>query len=141
MQELLLSRQHKRTSIFHVNRFQKGLFYPVITAFILGCVTAWLTVVYALSGNTLDHPVLNQFYSVIPVLIAVAAGLMIGVIFWTFRVSSRYLGSYERIIREFDEVLDGTRCGPLSTRKGDVMFEELLKRINVLMGQKESKDK
>lgn len=123
----------KRKTIFHVNRFQKRLFYPVIFAFAIGCCVAWLCVIYALIGNYILDPGLYRFQGFIPAILAFATVLMIILVFWTLHISSRYLGAYERIIRELDEVLAGQEKGPLKARYGDVMFEELLKRINCLI--------
>ena len=64
---------------------------------------------------------------------AVAAVSVLAVIFWTFRISNRYLGPYERVINDLDDVLSGAKKGHIMTRKGDVIFEELLKRINALI--------
>jgi len=58
---------------------------------------------------------------------------MFVVIFWTFRISNRHFGSYDRIIDDLDDVLNGTKKWPLETRKGDVIFKKLVKRINVLI--------
>ena len=59
--------------------------------------------------------------------------LMIALVFWTLNVTTHYFGAYERILRELDQVLDGKREGPIKIRRGDVIFEELLKRINQLI--------
>jgi len=132
-----LSKKFKRTTIFHVNKFQKNLFYPVIIAFFLGCVVSWLSIVYFfISAYPVDLELL-RFQKFIPGLLAVATALMIFVVFWTFRVSGRYFGAYERIIKELDEILAGRKEEPLHAREKDVMFEELIKRINVLIEKKQ----
>ena len=124
-----------RTSLFRVNRFQRNLFYPVIVAFLLGCIVSWLSMVYVLVGSYFVRPDLDHFQRVIPALLSLVTVLMIIVVFWTARVSGRYFGAYERILKEIDEVLAGRGKGPLKARHGDVIFEELLKRINAMIEQ------
>lgn len=126
-------KDSKRKSIFRVNRFQKMLFFPAIFAFIIGCCVAWLSIVYSLIGNYLSGPELESFQGIIPAMLAFATVLMIALVFWTLNVTTRYFGAYERIIKELDKVLDGQGRGPIKTRQGDVIFEELLKRINRLI--------
>ena len=126
-------KNSKRKTIFYVNRFQKRLFYPIVFAFAIGCCVAWLSIIYAFIGNYLSGPGLHRFQGFIPAILAFATVLMIILVFWTLHISSRYLGAYERIIKELDGVLAGQGKGPLKARCGDVMFEELLKRINVLI--------
>jgi hypothetical protein len=122
-----------RKTIFHVNRFQKRLFYPVIFAFAIGCCVAWLSTGYFLIGSYPVGPGLDGFQGLIPAILAFATVLMIILVFWTLHISSRYLGAHERIIKELDKVLAGEGKGPLSARRGDVIFEELLNRINRLI--------
>lgn len=131
--EVFLPKLFKRKTIFHVNEFQKRLFYPVIIAFFIGCFVSWLSIVYFFIGDYFISPGLYRFQRIIPILLSVATVLMVVVILWMLRISNRYFGAYERIIKEFDEVLSGQKNGPLHARKGDVMFEELLKRVNVLI--------
>lgn len=120
-------------SIFHTNKFQRNLFYPVLIAFFIGCFVSWLCILYFIIGDFLYAPELYQLQKIIPMLLSAATVLMIVVVFWTFRISSRYFGSYERIIKELDEILVGKRKGALATRQGDVIFEELLGRVNMLI--------
>ena len=63
--------------------------------------------------------------------------ILLFLIFWVDSIYNKILGPYERILAELDRVLSGDKKGPLQTRKGDdKMFEELLKRINVLIVRK-----
>jgi len=126
-------RKIKRTTIFHVSKSQRVFFYPVIIAFFLGCIVAWLTLTYFLIGEYLADPAMDQLQRAIPILLTVATISMFAVIFWTLRISNRHFGSYDRVIGDLDDVLSGAKKEPLTTRKGDVIFEELLKRINALI--------
>ena len=105
----------------------------MVAAFFLGCFVAWLSLTYFLIGEYLAEPDFDQLQKAIPVLLTAATIAMFAVIFWTFRISNRHFGSYDRVIDDLDDILNGTGKGPIRTRKGDVIFEELLKRINALI--------
>lgn len=126
-------KNSKRKTIFHINRFQKWLLYPIVFAFVIGCCVSWLSVIYALIGNYLSSIELHRFQSYIPAILSFATALMIALVLWMLHVSNRYFGAYDRIIEELDKVLDGKKKGPLKVRRGDIMFGELLKRINALI--------
>jgi hypothetical protein len=96
-------------------------------------MVSWLSIVYVLIGNYLANPDLYYFQKIIPGLLSLVTALMILVVFWALRISGRYFGAYERILKELDEILAGREKKPLKTRHGDVVFEGLLKRINVLI--------
>jgi len=130
-------KKMKRMTIFHVSKPQRIFFYPVLISFFLGCIVAWLILTYFLIGDYRANPAIDQLQRAIPILLTVATISMFAVIFWTLRISNRHFGSYERVIGDLDDVLSGTKKGPLGTRKGDVIFEELLKRINVLIKKTE----
>lgn len=128
-----MSTPTKRTTLFRVHPFQKVYFIPVMAAFMIGCAVSWLSLVYFFIDDYLLIPALERFKSVIPALLSAAAVLMIAVILWACRLTNRYLGCHERIIREIDEVLAGRRKNVLQVRKTDSVFAELLKRINALI--------
>lgn len=126
-------KKFKRTTIFHVNRAQRIFFYPVIVAFFLGCIVSWLSLSYFVIGEYIQDSDFDQLRRVIPILLVATSTLMIVVLFWTLRISNRHFGSFNRIIDDLDGVISGARKLPLETRRGDVIFEKLLKRINVLI--------
>jgi len=125
-------KKNRRTSIFYVSKYQRIFFYPVILAFLLGCIVSWLSLTYFFIGQFLSYPDLIQFQKIIVYLLMIATGLMIVVVLWTLRISNRYSGSYERIIKELDKMIEEENVCTLETRKGDIIFDELLRRINLL---------
>lgn len=106
-----------------------------MAAFIIGCTVSWLSLVYFFVADYPLSPAFERFQNMIPALLAAAAILMIAMIFLTCRLTNLYLGCYERIIREIDEVLAGRSKDLLQVRKADSVFAELLKRINALIGR------
>jgi len=123
----------KRSTIFHISRAQKILFYPIIVAFFLGCIVSWLNLIYFFVGGYLTEPSSDWIQRAIPFLLTAAVIMMFMVIFWSFHISNQYLGPYERVIVDLDDVLSGVTKGPVKSRKGDIIFQELLKRINILI--------
>jgi hypothetical protein len=47
--------------------------------------------------------------------------------------AANMVGSFDRILREMDHVIDGNEKKPLTSRKDDELTQRLLRRINVLV--------
>jgi len=122
-----------RSTLFRTNKLQRIFFYPIVFSFFLGCSVAWLSLVYFLIGEHLFNPDLDKLQEAIPILLSLAAIMMIVIVFWTARISNRYFGSHDRILKDFDKILSGESKGPLETRKGDVVLAEFVKRVNTLI--------
>ncbi len=129
-----MANKFKRKLFCVTNHFQRWFLYPIIISFFIGCAVAWLSLVYFYVMNMpTSYAVFERFKQAIPLFLVVFCFLMFCVMLWTCYVSNKIFGPYQRIIRELDEVLQKKRKGPLTVRQGDKMFEELLKRINVLI--------
>jgi hypothetical protein len=141
---------YNRNPIFHVNKFQQRLLFPVVIISILTSsmlVFAMLYLSYIgehLALLTSTHPNdlqwavpwfldINKYNLVIPVLMLAIASILVIMVSWAYHVTHRIIGPHERVIRELDEVLSGQRKEPITTRKGDEVYEELLNRINALI--------
>ena len=129
-----MESKFKRKLFCITNRFQRLFFYPVIISFFIGCAISWLSLVYF---YVINIPVsslgFERFKQAIPLFLVIFCFLMFCVLLWTCYLSTKVFGPYRRIIRELDEILQKTRKGPLVVRKGDEMFGEILKRINILI--------
>lgn len=141
---------YKRNPVFHLNRFQQRLLFPVI---IISIITTSILIfamlyLYYIGEHValLSTPDKENFdialpwfmdivrYNfTIPVLMLVVASLLVLVVCWAFHITSRIIGPHERVIRELDEVITGARKEPIAIRRGDELFEELLQRINALI--------
>ncbi len=55
------------------------------------------------------------------------------IVLWTYYISNKIVGPFERVLREVDDILAGKGKKKIGMRKGDVMFEELVKRIDALV--------
>ncbi len=90
-----------------------------------GPISRWTAKIYAFD--------LSDFRKFIPLFTAAIVLLLIFVIYGTLYITSKVIGPVERVIYELDEVLSGRKSTPIVIRRGDEMFDEILKRINALI--------
>lgn len=141
---------NKRNPVFHLNKFQQRLLFPVIiiciiTSCILIFVMLYISYIgehFALLASTTQQDIqwavpwfldMGRYNLVIPVLMLVIAGMLVLMVCWAYHITHRIIGPHERVIRELDEVIAGTREEPIIVRQGDDAYKELLKRINILI--------
>ena len=155
-----------RNTFFKVNKYQKIILYPVLTASCFACLVSILCLVYFFllqdekpitireyydSGVLVaqksfkgDKPIssitakiydfdLVQFRVLIPWFIATVIAMLLFVIYWSLYITHKLVGPYERVLKELDEVIEGKKHSPIIARKGDELFQEILKRINALI--------
>ena len=132
-----MEKKFNRNIILHVNKFQQQILYPVLISCAIACIVTIFCFIFLLAKIT-DTDVLwnidiKKFEMLVPWMMMFIAYVLLFIVFWTYHTSNKLVGPYERILRELDEVVAGTRKTPIGTRKGDALFEELLKRINVLI--------
>lgn len=128
-----MSQKKSRNLILRLNKFQKLIIYPVLIACLAGILSSILCLLFAYYPD--DFPIvgaitLKEIRFLIPKILMVANGLMVIVIFWTYYMSNKVVGPYERVIKHLDDIAANKTSEPLTTRQGDEMFEELIKRIN-----------
>ena len=145
-----MAEVYQRNPVFHLNKFQQRLLFPVIIICIItSCILifALLYVHYigenfallvSTSQNDIQWAVpwfldLGRYNLIIPVLVLTIAGMLVLLVCWAYHITHRIIGPHERVIRELDEVIAGTRKDPITARKDDDAFEELLSRINALI--------
>ena len=61
--------------------------------------------------------------------------LLIAILTWSFIVSCRLVGPFDRISRELDKAIDAKKKCKLAAREGDDLANDILKRINILIEQ------
>lgn len=129
-----MPNKFQRQIFFHTNHYQRKFFYPLVIAFVLGCLIAWLSMAYFfLLSVPPDGSEMNQIIALLPGFIVIFTLVMLSILLWTSYFSNKIIGPYSRILKELDEVLDGKRLEVLHVRKGDTLFDELLKRVNKLI--------
>lgn len=125
----------KRNIFFHANKFQtRVIFYLVaLGASCLSLMTLFLSYLYADLDNFIHTP---QFFIIklcIVVALPLAALLILIVCFYTYYMTNKMFGPYDRIVRELDNIKNTEQKRMLTVRKGDEMFQELIDRINSLI--------
>ena len=134
-----MSEDKRRSIILYTNRFQKLILYPILVFSLIATVMIYLCLEYniRISINPKESMILifdaAQLREAVPYMLIGVAFMLMCVIMWTYYISHRIVGPHNRIIVELDEIIKGTRTEPLSVRKDDKMFSELIDRINTLI--------
>lgn len=145
-----MTANYKRNPIFHISKFQQRLLFPVIiTCILTSCILVFamlyllyigehLALLTTASSEDLQWAVpwfldLNKYNLIIPVLMLAVAGILVLLVSWAYHVTHRIVGPHERVIRELDEIIAGKKKEPITARKGDDAYDELLNRINALI--------
>ena len=126
----------KRNLILHLNKYQIRIIYPVLISSLIASVSFLLCLAYIYFPDNyklFNNYTFSQLKFFIPWILIMTSMLVTYLVFWTYYMSNKLVGPYDRIIRELDEILSGKRKGPIKTRKGDEMFDGILKRINSLI--------
>ncbi|MBF0483798.1 MAG: hypothetical protein HQL25_03720 [Candidatus Omnitrophica bacterium] len=125
--------QTQRKILYHINKYQKILFFPTVLVFMIGCMMAWLSLLYFVLGDYSANPGLGQLRFIIPSFLFILVVAFVLVIVWQCKLSNSVVGAFSRVIREMDEVLDGKRKGPIIVRQRDEMFYEIVQRVNAFI--------
>ncbi len=128
-----------RNIILNVNKFQKLIIYPILAFSAIAGLMVYLSLEYnvRVSINPNEQTILNiditQYREALPYMLIAIAVMLISIVIWTYYISNRIVGPHDRIVKELDGILDGKQTGPLTVRKDDKMFSEIVSRINRLI--------
>lgn len=134
-----MTDENKR-SLVQVNKFQKLIIVPIIIFCAIAGIMVYLTLEYniRISINPKEATILSidalQFKEAVPYMIISIAAMLICIVGWTYYITNRIVGPHNRIIKELDDLIDGSKEGPITVRKDDKMFSELVSRINKIAG-------
>ena len=127
----------KRNIFRNTNKFQRLiLFYLTalgLTSLIL--MVLFLAYLYADIENFLHT---FRFFTIktgILIALPVTAILILITCVYMFYLTNKILGPYTRILSEIDQILASNKRNNLNVREGDEMFEDLIRRINELIGR------
>ena len=135
-----MAKKFNRKLFLNTNKFQKRLILPIIIACLIAGTMTILCLEYYLATLT-STGIIVFGYNIrtlefgIPFLLGSVGLILAFIIFWVFYTSNKILGPYTRIIREMDDMISGKKQDAFSTRQGDEMFEEILRRVNKLLGK------
>ena len=138
-----MPKKFSRNVIFHLNKYQALIIYPVLISCLVACNFSLLCLAYFYypeNYKIIFNVALKDLKLYIPLFLMGISILLLFVVFWTYYVSNKLVGPYQRIIKELDDIIAGKDVRPLSARKGDEMFEELTKRMNVLIERSRSQN-
>ena len=145
-----MEKKYQRKLLSTTNPFQSRIIISVMIPAVIACIMclSMLCYVYYVAQHLalfsradaswpdifmpwfLD---VSQFLKMVPGMLLIITGLMLGAAMWSFYFSNKLVGPYIRIIRELDDVVGGKSKKPIILRKDDDMFAELFKRINQLI--------
>ncbi len=124
-------------------KFQNQLIWMVFTAMaiptiVFGGSMYLLISKFSSPGATLSpHEVVMDVIPYVAVLFPVMVALLLG---WAFYGTNKLVGPLDRIIRELDERIKGSKSGPIVLRPGDRLIP-LVDKINLILQQRDnSKD-
>ncbi len=129
-------KRKPRNLILRLNKYQHLIIYPVLIACLGGALSSILCLLFAYYPDSFlvfKNIPLSEVRYHIPKILMVTNAIMIIVIFWTYYMSNKLVGPFERIVKHLDDIAEGKTKEPLGIRKGDEMFEELTKRINSII--------
>lgn len=150
------SAKFKRFLFANINKYQQQILIPALIICLLACLGSIYMVYYI---NYIDQNVVlhfqvspsgmekqvpwfmqvHSFNKVVPWLFFGLSVTLMSIVCWLFYVSNKLLGPTNRILNELDLIISGKRQDPIGTRPGDEIFEELVKRINVLIEKNRSR--
>ena len=127
----------KQRLFLRTNRFQRPVinlvtYSSLITIAILAICVSYLyyDMTNAIIDSTAEVPTVKM--SVILILMVLPLIFLV-IIVLVYNVTNRLVGAFERILSELDDILAGKGKKHIHARKGDVLAEELLRRINTLI--------
>ena len=151
-----MEKKYQRKLVNSTNPFQNRIIISVMVPALVACMMCliMLAYVYYMAQHLAYYAKtdaswpdmfmpwfldVSQFLRVVPGLLLIITGSMLGVAVWSFYFSNKLVGPYTRIIRELDDIISGKSKKPITLREGDDMFMELFKRINQLIEKIPSK--
>ena len=123
-------KKFSRDLFFNVSPLQERLLFP----FYLMCLLLCICLGYFDYLLVKEPFFKNKETSMVLIILSLLLSLgLIFLVWWAYVLSNRILGPHQRIISELDQILLVGKKKPLNARRGDEMYEDLIKRINVLI--------
>lgn len=127
----------KRNIFLHTNRFQQRIIFFIFALGVasLSLMILFLSYLYADLNNFMHTFPFMTIKMCIVVALPMVAILILMICLYIYYLTNSLFGPYERIMRDLEHVIETKEKKELTVRKGDEMFEELLKRVNALIRQ------
>ena len=130
-----------RGKVFFANQMHRNLFFLVFFASLVPTIITAIFLFYLIFNITADQVGIPEAiaYNIIPaahrvvgVLSILTPVIILGILIFAYKTTHKIVGPFDRIIRELDECIRGTREGPIMLRKND-KFWPLVEKINILL--------
>ena len=132
---------HNRRRRFFANRMHKDLFFIVVNAavwptlitavflyyLIFYITTEQIGIPEAVAANVI--PAAKRVSGILWVLVPI---IICAILFIAFKMTHRIMGPFDRIVRELDELIAGSKTTPIKIRDDD-KFCPMVDRINTLL--------
>ena len=136
-----MSKRKRRQ--FFANKMHRELFLLVLFAALLPAIITGVSLYYLIFNITADQLGIPEAIasSIIPAaqqvisITAIATPILVLIILiLAHKITHKVVGPFDRVIRELDECIEGSKQGHIILRKGD-KFLPLVERINALLNK------
>lgn len=142
-----MTKPRNRRSRFFANVIHKEIFLLVFFASLLPAFIVTILLYYLIFNITAEQVGIPEAiaYTILPaaqkvmIILAISAPVaIVMMLVFAHQVTHRIVGPFDRVVRELDECLKGTKKDHIMLRKND-KFEPLVGRINLLLDQARKK--
>ncbi|MFC1594597.1 hypothetical protein ACFL38_04650 [Candidatus Omnitrophota bacterium] len=136
-----MNKKDNKRKQFFANKMHRELFLLASCAAIVPTLLTAVSLFYLIFHLTAEQMIFPEAiaYNIIPVARRVAMIMYIAVpltvtliLTVAHKVTHRIVGPFERVVRELEEHIQGTRTGPIVLRNNDKL-KPLVDKINVLL--------
>ncbi len=137
--------QNNRRKRFFANKLHRNLFLLVFLAALVPTIIVTFSLYYLIFNVTASQMFFPEaiVYNIIPAakkvlsILAIALPIFILIILTlAYKTTHAIIGPFDRILRELDKYIEGTRKGYIKLRKKDKLFP-LVEKINKLLDKKD----
>jgi len=137
----MINVKDNRKKAFFANKMHKAIFFFVLAAALVPTIIVTIllySLIFQITAQEIGMPniiaqhimpaaqkVLTILFVTIPIVVAM-------LLFFAHRITHQIIGPFDRIVRELDECLAGTKHGHIIIRKSD-KFWPLVHKINELL--------
>ena len=136
-----MNKQPKRGKQLFANQMHAELFLLIFFAAIIPALLATIALFYLIFNITAEQigipeaiaaNIFPAAYKVMETLVYAIPVSIVVMLILAHRITHRIVGPFDRIVRELEATIEGTRHGHISVRKGD-KFWPLVDKINRLI--------
>jgi len=132
---------NRRRRSFFANKMHREIFFLVFWASLLPTVVTGVFLFYLIFYITTEQLGIPEAiaYNVLPaaqrvtsILLVILPVVILLILAFSFKLTHRLVGPFDRIVRELDEFIQGEKSDTIHIREND-KFRPLVDRINILL--------